>query len=368
MSNASARPGGRPAVPSPSPPAEQLQFPSCVRVEPFGPFSERWRAKEHDHGNFVAAWNQANQLLFPQLGCWLPDALAADWQASWARDVFRLSLPQHPSTPWEEIPVAVASVDALARAIRYVHPRCSSPDALRFWAYTLPDDPGFGEFPTVEEIKRYRPELDPRPGPDDLPADRSRYGQYDQRQFFERAGFLLGTSTDEDWCWLRRLAYRTDPHQRIWDAGETLDYWAGRLRITIPILSLRLGIGYDSRVDDPSTPFEFLLGLVQNWCIPARDAVGRIFGASALHVVCTSDPFHPNPRSVPTPKSERGRTGRKAGRKPTDPKFDGKVAGMWGTGTYPTYADLAQKLRCKAKDVERALNRHRKAAKREAAG
>ena len=120
--------------------------------------------------------------------------------------------------------------------------------------------------------QRHCPAPDPRPWPEGAAADRSRFGQYCQRQFLERASFLLGTPTEADWHWLRRVAYRTDPAQRVWDETHPAT-WAAQFRRTVPILSYLPDIDHDPRVADESAPFEVMVGIVQNWCRAAPATV-----------------------------------------------------------------------------------------------
>jgi hypothetical protein len=52
------------------------------------------------------------------------------------------------------------------------------------------------------------------------------------------------------------------------------------------------------------------------------------------------------------------------GRKPdTDAKADRRIAEAWDSGHYPTYEDLANELGMDKRDIERALDRHRKRSK-----
>jgi hypothetical protein len=48
------------------------------------------------------------------------------------------------------------------------------------------------------------------------------------------------------------------------------------------------------------------------------------------------------------------------GKLKTDPKDDARIANAWETGAYKTYADCAKELQKPAKQVEKAIDRHRK--------
>src|SRR5262249_44204384 len=141
----------------------------------------------------------------------LPDALARDWLASWADDLFVGGIPRHDRLTPEQVGAAVEDVAAVADALRFVGRQRGGVGAQRVWFYELPGDPGLGLFPTVDEVKRYRPEWDPRQGVDDQPGDIASAPRYDQVQFLGAGAFLLGTPTGEQLAWLRRLAYRPDP-------------------------------------------------------------------------------------------------------------------------------------------------------------
>ena len=64
----------------------------------------------------------------------------------------------------------------------------------------------------------------------------------------------------------------------------------------------------------------------------------------------------------PSAKGKR----RKRGRQHVDPKFDKRVREAWETGCYPTYAALAQELKCDAAEVKRSLDRTRQREKKSA--
>jgi hypothetical protein len=306
------------------------RFPDCVRLDPprldfTRHFAERWQAKERDFLDFVVAREQANVALVAHGILGLPAALEADWQASWAEDIFKYILPVHVSIQRDRVPSAVADLGALVDAIQFVHPRCCSSNALRFWAYILPYDPGFDHIPTVDEIKRYCPNLDPRPGDEDWPATRSLYGHLDQRQFFERSNFLLGKPTDADWHWLRRLAYRTDPHQPIWCNGLPFDRWKEDFRTTVPVLSSLLDIDCDPRIVDETTDFAVLLMLVRNWCRSAREAVRRAFQITFVRTptfpINQLDPSNTNISENPSPIGPNSTSPAEAANSPLPPSW-----------------------------------------------
>jgi hypothetical protein len=69
----------------------------------------------------------------------------------------------------------------------------------------------------------------------------------------------------------------------------------------------------------------------------------------------------PPPAAGPKPEAEGAKPRPRRGRKPdTDPKADQRVADAWETGSYTTYADCAKALGMTRRQVERALDRHRK--------
>src|SRR5262245_1884735 len=147
-------PDNPPNTPAPPPAsADPPRFPSCRRVEPWGSFADRWRAKREDNDRFVEAVNQANAAL--PGGSRLPDALARDWVASWADDLFVGVIPRHERLTPEQVATAVEDVAAVVEALRLVERQRWIAGAQRVWFYELPGDPGLGLFPTADEVRRY---------------------------------------------------------------------------------------------------------------------------------------------------------------------------------------------------------------------
>jgi hypothetical protein len=267
---------------------EGPRFPSHVRLQPLSPFLERWRTKREDHDQFVEAVNRANATL---PGGWrLPDALAADWLASWVDDLFLGVIPKHDRLAPSEVAAAVDDIAALVEAFRFVERQGWLARAQRIWFYELPGDPGFQNFPMVDEIKRYRPEWDPRRDLDDQPGDTALSTYYDQTQFFDSAAFLLGTPTGEQLAWLRRLTYRPDPLQPIWSDPPRHHTWTRReLQRTVPELAGCLGVEWPDLAE--SLPLPELIRRVHNWIVQsARPELTRRGWASATQRTANSLP------------------------------------------------------------------------------
>ncbi|AWM37123.1 hypothetical protein GobsT_49530 [Gemmata obscuriglobus] len=229
--------------------------------------------KREDYDQFVATVNQANAAL--PGGMRFPDALIADWMASWVDDLFIGIVPQHDRLAPHEVMSAIEDIVALLEALRFTERRAGWSGAERVWFYELPYDPGLGTFPTVEWVAQYCPECDPRRGLEDRPGDSSLTTRYDQSQFFEAVTFLLGTPTDEQWAWLRRLAYRTDPMQRLWDEPPRHHAWArNQLRRCVAELAGILGVEWPEF--DPSSPILELVREAHNWVVGhARPELAR---------------------------------------------------------------------------------------------
>lgn len=63
---------------------------------------------------------------------------------------------------------------------------------------------------------------------------------------------------------------------------------------------------------------------------------------------------------------EHGKRRSSRGRKPdTDAKQDKRIWDAWHTGRYQEYAELARELRLRPREVERAIDRHRKRLERD---
>jgi hypothetical protein len=265
-----------------------LFFPSCHRLDtpcivPDAAFPERWKAKRDDFVCFVKTYEMVCRLLLEYGLLELPSALIHDWQARWAANVFWYSLPKHNSCDRQKTPGWVETVGALVEAINFVHPRCSSPDARRFWAYVLPNDHYLDRIPTLDWVQRHRPDLDPRAGFPDFktyPPECSRYGHFDQEIFFNSFNEILAIHhVREDLCSLRiarmirRLTYATAEEDLIWHKGVPLTRWANDLRCSLPILSAFLKLECDPRIVDEQTSLSVLLTLSHNWYLKARQAV-----------------------------------------------------------------------------------------------
>ncbi len=269
---------------------ESLRFPSHFRLQPLSPFSERWRTKREDHDRFGEAVSHANAML--PSGWRLPDALTGDWLASWVNDLFIGVIPKHDRLAPSEVASAVEDVAALVEAIRFMERQGWFARAQRVWFYELPGDPGLHDFPTVDAIRRYRPEWDPRRDLDDQPGDIALSTRYDQTQFFESAAFLLGTPTAEQLAWLRRLAYRADPLQPIWTDPPRHHTWARQeLQRTVPELAGCLGVEWPDLGE--SLSLTELIRRVHNWIVQnARPELVRR-GWSCATLNTTSNLQHP---------------------------------------------------------------------------
>lgn len=276
MSADSAGPaaGPPPAHPPTPPGAEPPRFPSCHRTDPIASFADRWRAKRADHDRFVEAVNGANARLPPAYR--LPDALAADWLATWTNDLFLGVLPQHDRLTPAQVVATIEDVAAVAEALRFSARRPWVAAARRAWFYELATDPRLGMFPTAADIARHRPELDPRRGLEDQPGDISLVPTYDQAQFLDAAAFLLGEPTEEQLAWLRRLAYRPDPLQPLWTDPPRHHTWARQqLARCVPELSGILGVSWPELGPD-DLPVEELVRRVHEWVVDkARPALVR---------------------------------------------------------------------------------------------
>jgi hypothetical protein len=247
-----------------APPADLQTFPDCCRVDPLRPFSRRWSAKREDHDRFVRAIETANRNL--PAGWRLPDELAADWLAQWANDLFIGGIPQHDRLSREEVVAAIGDVAALVEGLRFVDRYGGLLRTQRFWFYELADEPGVCGFPTVDWVRRHQPDLDPRRGVEGSAGDAAIRPRCDQRQFFERASFLLSAPSPEQGGWLRRLAYRPDPLQPLWADPPRHYVWArSQLQRVIPELAGLLSIGYPQIEDDVHVPE--LIRRVHNWVV-----------------------------------------------------------------------------------------------------
>ncbi|MBX3401640.1 MAG: hypothetical protein KF873_23165 [Gemmataceae bacterium] len=239
-------------------------FPTALRVEPISPFSERWNAKLADHQLFVSLWREFASLCEANGIHLLPDELLVDWSASWGKNAIEgFLLPKHPTLSRGDFESAVSSIASFSNAYRYIFPELAYPDAKRIWFYELPRDHGQGMMPKAEHLWRLMPELRLHPG---TPIDAWPRGRLDQRRFFERASIFLNSPTPKDWDWLRSLAWATDTNQRISGDGVPYDRWAQLLRVSVPVISNALATDYDPRIVDPSTHFDVLMALVENWC------------------------------------------------------------------------------------------------------
>jgi hypothetical protein len=263
-----------------SPPA----FPAARRVRPLFPFAERWQAKREDCDRFIESANTVREK-FRDME-WLPDAVINDWLASWAEDLFTGVLPRHDQLNPEQVGGAVADIEALLFALRFVRSlnrRHQLTEAQRVWFYELPGELEVGDFPTIDDVKRFHPDWDPREGADGQPGDVCRSRRYDQAQFLETARFLLGTPSAEQMTWLRCLAYRPDPLQPIWKNPPRHLAWAQEnLREAIPAISTCLGIEYPE-IDD-TISLEELIRRVHAWVLTARPELTRRRWGTALAV------------------------------------------------------------------------------------
>ena len=248
-------------------------FPSHARLDPLLPFAARWREKREDHDRFVEAVNRANERL--PAGFRLPDVLIADWLASWADDLFIGVLPGHDRLTPEEVAGSMEDIAAIVEAVQFVERYPGLATAERLWFYELKAEIGLPHFAKLEEVRRHRPELDPRRDLDDQPGDISLTPRLDQALFFEAAAFLLGTPTEEQLGWIRRLAYRPDPLQRLWPDPPRHHEWVRSvLRRTIPELTRCLGVDWPELND--SLPLSELVRRAYNWVVnQARPALAR---------------------------------------------------------------------------------------------